>query len=272
MRRTTSAAAFAADPLDAYWAGTTQMVWCRDASTCGSVGWGEPTEADVVELLVALELVDHPAIAPQFDVFMDHRAIVHVPWNALARLVDAVKVRMPVWGSRIRRQAVVHAQNATGAALAGVGPMLGVPYPLHFAVEADAALAWLGWTPGSVGAMAVAEIADHAAAAQAVPSVVRRMRDWLETALVDGPTIDAAAGALGTAPRSLQRELAEAGTSFSDELVAARVRVAGELLRRTDDKVEAIARAVGYATASRLAEAFRRLLGETPAEYRARRR
>lgn len=50
------------------------------------------------------------------------------------------------------------------------------------------------------------------------------------------------------------------------------MRVAAQLLIATDDKVEAIARAVGYATASRLAEAFRKLLGETPAEYRAKRR
>lgn len=271
MKRVVSAAAFAADPIDAYWAGATQIVWCRDATTCGAVAWGEPTESDVGELIVALDVAFHPALS-QFDVFLDNRAVVHVDWGVFARLFDGVKARLPAWGAKIRRQAVVLASNATGAALAGVGPMLGVTYPLHFAADVDGALAWLGWTEGSAAALAVAEMAVVAAEAQAVPPIVRRMREWLDGALGNGVTIDAAAAALATAPRSLQRALADAGTSFSDELVAARVRVAGELLRTTDDKIEAIARAVGYASASRLAEAFRRVHGETPAEYRARRR
>ena len=251
--------------------GNTAIVWCCDATTCGTVGWGQTTDADALELTEALELAYHPALAAGFDVFMDNTAVAHVDWNAYARVFTYVRDKLPDWRSLVRKQAVVMPDNATGAALSGIGPSLGITYPLHFAASQDDALAWLGWGPGSVGAGAVAEIAAVAEQARAVPATVRRMRAWLEGAL-EGATIDAAAEALATAPRSLQRELAEAGTSFSDELVAARVRVAAQLLIATDDKVEAIARAVGYATASRLAEAFRKVHGETPAEYRAKRR
>jgi AraC-like DNA-binding protein len=270
VKRAVSAAAFAADPIGRYWLGNTAIVWCADATTCGTLGWGQTTDADAAELIQALELAFHPALV-QFDVFMDNREVAHVDWNAYARVFAYVRERLPDWRTKIRKQAVVMPDNPAGAALSGMGPMLGITYPLQFAATVDDALAWMGWTPGSVGAAAVAEIAAVAAEARAVPATVRRMRTWLEGAL-EGATIDAAAEALATAPRSLQRELAEAGTSFSDELVAARVRVAAQLLIATDDKVEAIARAVGYATASRLAEAFRKLLGETPAEYRAKRR
>lgn len=271
MKRAVSAAAFAADPIGHYWLGNTVIVWCRDATTCGTCGWGQTTDAGALELTEALELAFHPALAAGFDVFMDNTAVAHVDWNAYARVFAYMKEKLPDWRSLIRKQAVVMPNNPAGAALSGIGPMLGITYPLHFAPTVDAALAWLGWGPGSVGAAAVAEIAAVADQARAVPATVRRMRTWLEGAL-DGATIDAAAEALATAPRSLQRELAEAGTSFSDELVAARVRMAAQLLLSTDDKVEAIARAVGYATASRLAEAFRKVHGETPAEYRAKRR
>lgn len=271
MKRAVSATAFAADPVGKYWLGNTAIVWCADPTTCGTIGWGQTTDTDAGELIDALELAFHPALT-QFDVFMDNTAVSHVDWNAYARVFAYVRDRLPDWRTKIRRQAVVMPDNPAGAALSGIGPMLGITYPLCFAANLDAALAFLGWGPDSVGAAAVAEIAAIAEAARAVPATLRRMRTWLEGALADGVTIDAAAEALATAPRSLQRELAEAGTSFSDELVAARVRVAAKLLIETDDKVEAIARAVGYATASRLAEAFRKLLGETPAEYRARRR
>jgi len=271
VKRAASASAFAADPIGHYWLGNTAIVWCRDATTCGTFGWGQTTDADAQELTEALELAFHPALAAGFDVLMDNTAVAHVDWNAYARVFAYVRDKVAQWQPLIRKQAVVMPVNPAGAALSGIGPMLGITYPLHFAASVDDALAWLGWTPGSAGAAATAEIAAVAEEARAVPATVRRMRMWLEGAL-EAATIDAAAEALAMAPRSLQRELAEVGTSFSDELVAARVRVAAQLLIETDDKVEAVARAVGYATASRLAEAFRKLLGETPAEYRAKRR
>ena len=269
MRRAPSPTAFAADPIDRYWIGNTQIVWCRHPTACGSLHWGRPDEHDARELTQALELTDR--LAPAFDVFMDGRAIVNVEFGAFALLFEYVRTRMPNWATQIRRQAVVLPNNATGAQLAGVGPMLGVTYPMNFASAVEAALAWLDWQPGDLAALAVAEVAALAAAAQAEPTIAHRLRIWLEGAL-QAATTEAASEALAISVRSLQRLLADAGTSFSAELAGARVRAAAAMLVETDEKIDAIARAVGCATASRLSELFRRHHGQTPAQYRASRR
>jgi AraC-like DNA-binding protein len=49
------------------------------------------------------------------------------------------------------------------------------------------------------------------------------------------------------------------------------LRAAEALLVDTDDKIEVIAQKVGYTSHSRFGVMFRRLTGETPAEFRARR-
>jgi AraC-like DNA-binding protein len=48
--------------------------------------------------------------------------------------------------------------------------------------------------------------------------------------------------------------------------------VAGQLLAHSDEKIEAIARKVGCSSSSRLSTLFRKAVGETPAQFRARRR
>jgi AraC-like DNA-binding protein len=76
---------------------------------------------------------------------------------------------------------------------------------------------------------------------------------------------------LGVAPRSLQRELSRQATSFRLELTRARVHAACLLLEGSDDKIEAIARRVGWTSSSQMSSIFRRQVGTTPAQYRARR-
>lgn len=110
-------------------------------------------------------------------------------------------------------------------------------------------------------------ICEIAADARGRSPVEQRLRSWLEHALLDA-TLDAAATALATSRRSLQRALCVAGTSFSAELHAARVRAACKLLGDTDDKVEVIARSVGAGSGSRLSTIFRRQLGITPGQFR----
>src|SRR3569623_538463 len=213
--RAVSASAFAADPIGHYWLGNTAIVWCRDATTCGTFGWGQPTDADAQELTEALELAFHPALAAGFDVLMDNTAVAHVDWNAYARVFAYVRDKVAQWQPLIRKQAVVMPVNPAGAALSGIGPMLGITYPLHFAASVDDALAWLCWTPGSAGAAATAEIAAVAEEARAVPATVRRMRMWLEGALA-AATIDAAAEA--PAMSSIERRRSSSEGSSVDSI------------------------------------------------------
>jgi AraC-like DNA-binding protein len=84
-------------------------------------------------------------------------------------------------------------------------------------------------------------------------------------------TVRAAARALGTSPRTLQRGLSELGTSFRAEVERARVRAAEALLAETNAKLEVIALQVGCSSPSSFSRLFRRLTGESPSDFRARR-
>jgi AraC-like DNA-binding protein len=83
-------------------------------------------------------------------------------------------------------------------------------------------------------------------------------------------TLARAARTVGHAERTLQRTLTQGGTSFREELRHARMHHAADLLAETDIKVEAVARAVGYASVSHFHDSFRRVLGTTPTKFRAR--
>lgn len=76
---------------------------------------------------------------------------------------------------------------------------------------------------------------------------------------------------LGQPTRTLQRNLAEAATTFVHERTHLRLELAADLLNSTEEKVELIAREVGYASLPRFIAAFRGLHTENPAAYRARR-
>jgi hypothetical protein len=71
-----------------------------------------------------------------------------------------------------------------------------------------------------------------------------------------------------TSVRSLQRELARAGLSYSDLLDQVRFERGAELLQTTDAKIVEIALACGYTDAAHFARAFRRMAGVTPRQFR----
>lgn len=60
------------------------------------------------------------------------------------------------------------------------------------------------------------------------------------------------------------------GLTPLDYLTRHRLRLAGELLRRGDGKLEQVARASGFSSAAYLCRMFRRGVGVTPAQYRLR--
>ena len=74
---------------------------------------------------------------------------------------------------------------------------------------------------------------------------------------------------LGLSTRVLQRRLAEEDTSFRRELIAARVRVAQELLADDTVKMDYIAHTVGCASLSHFSTMFRRATQRSPSDYRA---
>lgn len=71
-----------------------------------------------------------------------------------------------------------------------------------------------------------------------------------------------------TSVRSLQRELADAGLTYSRLLDQVRFERASELLRKTEAKIIDVALATGYSDPAHFTRAFRRLAGVTPREFR----
>ncbi|MCC6849228.1 MAG: helix-turn-helix domain-containing protein [Deltaproteobacteria bacterium] len=103
-------------------------------------------------------------------------------------------------------------------------------------------------------------------AAALVPS----LRQWLGRVLrTDAVRIEVLAETIGTTPRTLQRRLAEAGTTYARVLGETRFQVAADLLAR-DIEIREVARAVGYRDGAHLTRAFRRWSGATPSAYRGR--
>ena len=92
--------------------------------------------------------------------------------------------------------------------------------------------------------------------------IARRYREPL--------TVVAIARRLGISPRALQRAYAHAGrTSVAEELRAARLSAAAELLGEQPIAVADVARIVGFQSSSAFAAAFARRYGLSPARYRA---
>ncbi len=84
------------------------------------------------------------------------------------------------------------------------------------------------------------------------------------------PPIGVAAEIAGTSVRSLQRQLGEMQTTYTELIERIRFERAVHLLRDPDIKILDIALALGYGDASNFSRAFRRISGSSPREMRRR--
>jgi AraC-like DNA-binding protein len=115
------------------------------------------------------------------------------------------------------------------------------------------------------------EIQQFLAQLPSAPSVTVRVRDVLSRTVQEGePGLEVVAGALGLAPRSLQRALQEEGTTFQAILDGMRRGLAYRYLGRRGLGVNEVARRLGFRDSSAFGRAFRRWTGTSPAAYRNR--
>jgi AraC-like DNA-binding protein len=266
MQRAPTIEDFVANPVGRYIVGANHIVWCHSASLCGAVNWGRPSEADVRRLVAAWNFSLHPALAGGWSVIMDNRQLERASLGALTIVLSGLKDIVPKWHGVVRRQAIVIPPPPIGILLAGIAPLVGVFYPLRLFRQLGDAIAWVDHPDLAAAAAEATALVDEA---RGISPVLRRLRAILDETIA-GATLQGSAAALGRPRRTLQRELADAGTSFRRELDLARVRAASSLLENSDDKIEVIARRVGFGSASRLGTMFRRTLGETPGEHRRR--
>jgi AraC-like DNA-binding protein len=81
-------------------------------------------------------------------------------------------------------------------------------------------------------------------------------------------TVHRTARQLGIASRSLQRHLAELGTSYSEVLAEVRLDTACHLLVESDHRIVDTAERLGFADASSFSRTFQRLMKIQPGAYR----
>ncbi|MBT5300621.1 MAG: helix-turn-helix transcriptional regulator [Tateyamaria sp.] len=104
------------------------------------------------------------------------------------------------------------------------------------------------------------------AAAWELPSYLRTL---VKPYLTDGPIkIDTVAEITGISTRTLQRNLKENGSSYSQIIQEARFELACSHLNNQDMKVIDVAIALGYENPQHFSRAFRRISGITPSMYR----
>jgi AraC-like DNA-binding protein len=264
VRRIAEIGDFLKHPLEACHAGPGWVVWCAAPDLCGSVHWGALSETHARALAELLDFIRHPSLAPKLDIIQDSRGIERVDNAATMQFAGYVGSRIEEWSQRIRKQVVVLPQGMTGMMLAGIGPSFNPPWPMRFTSNIEEALTIFD-RPDAVAALAEAQLLAQELAH--VPALVDRLRQALMGHLTDA-SVDAVAHELALTSRSLQRHLAEHGTSFTNELRRARVTAAVDLLEGSELKVEVIAARVGFGNSSHMSVAFRRELGRTPGAVR----
>jgi AraC-like DNA-binding protein len=255
MERAASLERFAADPVGRYLATERCVAWCVAPDLVGAAAWDEPSPADVDYLVTAWDAIVAGRSDP-FDKVFDVRFVVRIREDTFARLVAHARERQPV-PREVRKQVLLAPHGIASAVVHGFWNLVPSRHPWHVTVDDRDGFAWLGRADlhAEVAAM-IAHLRDA--------DVIARVRRWLEVHVASAE-LPAAAAALGMATRSLQRQLADAGTSFRAEIRTARLALARRLLADPTAKVDAVAAAVGCESTSSFVRLFREAHGETPA-------
>jgi AraC-like DNA-binding protein len=251
------------DPVGAYIAVPRALAFCARETLWGFALWGKPTEVDLRKLVPLLELELGPAVAPHASL-VDVRRLEAGDPRAFAVLARYLRDHWERFRTRVTRLALVRPPGVLGATVAGFYQVAGAPYPVRVFDELAAAATWL-----RAGALA-RELEAAIATASGAPPVVLELRRWLDAHLADA-SLARAARAMSRAPRSLQRDLLRAHTTFHRELDVARVRLAKRLLGESESPLTEIAYDVGCASPQHFSTLFRRVVGTPPSTWRARR-
>jgi len=252
---------YRADPAGAYLALPCALVFCARRTLWGFSLWGTPSEAELRRIvpLLALELA---ADAAPHASLVDVRRLEAADPRAFAVLARYLRTHFDAFRTQVTRLALVRPPGLLGATVAGFFQVAGAPYPVRVFDDLAAAATWLR-------AGALDRVLDRAIAGASELSPGRmQLRTWLDGNLGDA-SLARAARAMSRAARSLQRDLARAGTTFQAELDTARVRLARRLLVETGSSLTEIAYDVGCASPQHFSTLFRRVVGVSPSAWRA---
>jgi len=102
--------------------------------------------------------------------------------------------------------------------------------------------------------------------------LVRGALSYIRSHYAEPIGVESISAGIGVGRRSLERKMAEhLGKTVLEELQLARIESAQQLLDETNHSVKAVAMKVGFSSARRFSDVFRKIVGTTPIEYRRRR-
>lgn len=251
----------AKDPRGKYATGRTWLTYfASDGHFSGTIIWGEPSTDDVRAWETFANVRLSAACLPHATLFDAHEIDRLGPraFGEFARYLTRSTREMK---ARITRLAIRNAATFAGAIAAGFTKFVPVPFPTQVFEDRHAAIVWLGCERHGA-------LIDAAEALRSESPMVHKLAAYL----AKNPTATpfSAARALAVSTRSLQRKLKAEGTSFRDELDAARVRLAQELLRDSNASITTVALEVGLSSPQHLSRLFRRTGLESPRVWRKR--
>jgi AraC-like DNA-binding protein len=265
VRATASPDEFARAPRGRAYVSERFVHFCSARDVFGVVLWGEPSADDAQRLGVSLvvELAPH---VPRHPSLVDARGLTRADPGAFAALASYVSSQRARLAEQVERLAIVRPSGVVGAVVAGFFHVLDAPYPVTLHDNLASAVAALG--PAAAGLEG--ELARVVPRELQLDPLVARVRAVLAQRGYR-TDVEAAAKALALSSRTLQRRLADAGTSFAAELSSARVDAARELLRGTGALTQ-IALDLGYASPAHFSQQFKRETGVSPSAWRKQQR
>jgi AraC-like DNA-binding protein len=265
LERADTLAALTPDPRGKYFAARSWLsFFAAHGRFSGTIVWGAPSAADVLEWTACADLRLSPACTPHATLF-DASKVERLSPSAFGALAGYASRSLAGLGARITKLAVVHRGGFAGAVAAGFTKLVPVPFPAEIFRDAGEALGWLGCQED---APLLDEVGRARREARAVAPVVRELATFLQRHPRATPVEAARALALST--RSLQRRLREQDTTFRKELDGARVRLAQRLLEDSDASVTEVALEIGLTSPQHLSTLFHRCGHDNPSVWRAR--
>ena len=262
--------AFLDAPTGRYAVVGTFAFWCLDSGLAGVTTWGRMTEAMTQGLADTFARVLDSQLGqrwPKRLSLFDASAVEGIDSHAFDLMDVYFRAHAARYADCLVKQAMVRPGGIAGSVLAGFFEVVPAEFPRAVFSSLPEALAWLGHEEPST----VVAIEAMRREVSASPPEVMQLREAL-AGQFDGATLATVARRLAMSPRTLQRRLREAGTSFQTELNAAQVRAASALLADTDLKLTVIALEVGCSSLQHFSRLFRSVTGESPSAYRRRMR
>ncbi len=249
-------------PAGKYYVGRCFVFFQQSPGFDGQAVWGHP---DPDSLRLYVRPLDTGLVTPHVSL-VDMRAVTGVDFEGFDVMYQGVRDRQEGFARTITQQAILRPSGPIGAMVLGFYNLIHVRYPVNHFTDEDDALVWLGIdNRGEV----LAELSEMREAVFGRPELAIRLRNHLIAKAGRG-TPDEIARALGLSVRSMQRKLADLGTSFRDEVHAFRTDRAKTLLLGSDHSLIVIADDSGFDSVRAFTEVFGKRTGESPQAFRLR--